>query len=70
MVVSVLRHTHMAGSGKIWGHDYFRYSTKIIRIIWKINGHSAQKRQDLARLTECRLMRFEQICAPLNTPFN
>ena len=27
MVVSVLRHTHMAGSGKIWGHYYFRYST-------------------------------------------
>ena len=37
-------------------------------------GHSAQKRQDLARLTECRLMTYEQICAPLvikdvkNTP--
>jgi hypothetical protein len=27
MVVNVLRHTHMAGSGKICGHDYFRYST-------------------------------------------
>jgi hypothetical protein len=26
-----------------------------------------KKRQDLARLTECRLMRFEQICAPLVT---
>ena len=39
----------------------------IIRIIWKINDHSAHKRQDLARLTEYRLMRFGQICTPLVT---
>jgi hypothetical protein len=29
MVVSVLRHTRMAGYGKICGHYYFRYSTSI-----------------------------------------
>jgi hypothetical protein len=33
----------------------------------KRDGHSVQKRQDLARLTECRLMKFGQIYAPLVT---